>query len=636
MNHRLGIPGGTEARVSPGLLVRHGGWTLLGAIPLPSALAWLHSQLQLQAGSGSLAAGISAALRGMIPVLAGALVLMRALARDGLAETCLGLPREHCALPAAVARRIAWLVAPLMGASAFFSVWEGGAYSGSLGRIALMLGMFVLGEGLWTAAGEWRMSVRRAAGRDPAGGGQSRLPGLLAAALPMALVFLAGAGYCNAAGELGRRLVTTLLAGAGLWLLGGLLVQAVRMRQSQLQQRLERSSDHRQLLAELGSHVSQVLRLVQAGLVTALAVLAFSLWDDMLPIGRLLDGWHVWMSAGALASGDGALVAPWVTGRHVLLAAGIVALTLIASRNLPGLIQILLPASLPLDRGGRYAVTFVGRYLAVLVGLVQAAAILGFAWDRVQWLVAGLTVGLGFGLQEVFANLVSGIIILLERPVRVGDLVSVNSVTGTVTRMALRATTITDADRREWIIPNKKFITDDVMNWTLSDTVTRAVYPVAVAHGSDPAAVREILLAEARKTERILEFPEPSVQMTRICGTALEFELRVFLPSGAVAGAVQNDLLLRVERALSAAGIEIGLPAEGRVPTHGRGAPHDGRGQTRPSPSSGSGQENGNPAREAGIVPLRELVRRVAGRPLRAPDGAESLPEVVFVERRSA
>jgi potassium efflux system protein len=202
----------------------------------------------------------------------------------------------------------------------------------------------------------------------------------------------------------------------------------------------------------------------------------------------------------------------------------------------------------------------VAKYLVVLTGLVQAAVLLGFAWARVQWLVAGLTVGLGFGLQEVFANLVSGLIILMERPVRVGDYVSVNNVTGTVTKMALRATTIQDADRREWIVPNKKFITDDVMNWTLSDTVSRAVFPIGVMHGSDTVLVQEILLAQAQANAQILDYPEPSVVMARIGGASLDFELRVFLPSRGVYTQVQNDLLVKIERALREAGIELELP----------------------------------------------------------------------------
>ena len=109
------------------------------------------------------------------------------------------------------------------------------------------------------------------------------------------------------------------------------------------------------------------------------------------------------------------------------------------------------------------------RYLVGVFGLLFAFQVVGFSWGSVQWLAAGLTVGLGFGLQEIFANLISGLIILIERPVRVGDIVTVNGTTGTVCSMQLRATTIRDRDECELIVPNKKFITEDVMNWTLSD-----------------------------------------------------------------------------------------------------------------------------------------------------------------------
>ena len=109
-------------------------------------------------------------------------------------------------------------------------------------------------------------------------------------------------------------------------------------------------------------------------------------------------------------------------------------------------------------------------------------------------MVAAVGLGLGFGLQEIFANFVSGIIILFERPIRVGDVVTVGGIEGRVTQLRMRATTIQDWDRRELLIPNKEFITGSVVNWTLSDPVTRLILPVGIAYGSDTARARKLLV----------------------------------------------------------------------------------------------------------------------------------------------
>src|SRR5690606_41859731 len=116
-------------------------------------------------------------------------------------------------------------------------------------------------------------------------------------------------------------------------------------------------------------------------------------------------------------------------------------------------------------------------------GFVATLGALGVSWDKLQWLVAALSVGIGFGIQEIFASFISGLIILFERPVRIGDVVTIGNLSGTVSRIRIRATTITDVDRKEIIVPNKTFVTEHLINWSLSDTVTRVTVKVAVANG---------------------------------------------------------------------------------------------------------------------------------------------------------
>ena len=123
-----------------------------------------------------------------------------------------------------------------------------------------------------------------------------------------------------------------------------------------------------------------------------------------------------------------------------------------------------------------------------------ASDLLGIGWSDVQWLVAALGVGLGFGLQEIVANFVSGLIVLAERPIRIGDVVTVGDVSGTVARIRARATMVVDFDNKEVLIPNKSFITDRVINWTLSNQTTRLLLKISVPTGADIALAQRVIL----------------------------------------------------------------------------------------------------------------------------------------------
>lgn len=154
---------------------------------------------------------------------------------------------------------------------------------------------------------------------------------------------------------------------------------------------------------------------------------------------------------------------------------------------------------------------------------------LGVSWDKLQWLAAALSVGLGFGLQEIFGNFVSGLIILFERPVRIGDTVTIGTFSGTVSKIRIRATTITDFDRKEVIIPNKAFVTERLINWSLSDTVTRVVIRLGVAYGSDLDKVKEVLLKAASEHPKVMHDPAPAVFFTTFGASTLDHELRLYV-----------------------------------------------------------------------------------------------------------
>ncbi|MFZ5837055.1 MAG: mechanosensitive ion channel domain-containing protein, partial [Pseudomonadota bacterium] len=181
--------------------------------------------------------------------------------------------------------------------------------------------------------------------------------------------------------------------------------------------------------------------------------------------------------------------------------------------------------------GTGYTITTLLRYVILMLGITIAFTTIGVEWERLQWLIAAIGVGLGFGLQEIFANFISGLILLFERPIRIGDTVTINELSGTVSKIQTRSTTIIDWDNKEIVVPNKVFITDKLINWSLTDSVTRVVIPVGVAYGSDIDLVEDLLYRAVADTPLVLSVPAPQVYFLKFGDSSLEFELRLYINS---------------------------------------------------------------------------------------------------------
>src|SRR5690606_24322272 len=208
------------------------------------------------------------------------------------------------------------------------------------------------------------------------------------------------------------------------------------------------------------------------GLFAGLAAVLWWVWADLITVFSYLDTvtlYEFTSGAGATAS-----LRP-ISLLDLLGALLIIALTLVLTRNLPGLLDMAILSRLNLAQGSAYATTTLLSYVIVGVGLVTTLSTLGDGLGKLHWLVAALSVGIGSVMQEFFANFITGLIILFERPVRIGDLVTIGDVTGTVRRIHNRATHIVDGDRKEVIVPNKTYVTSQLINWKLPDTITRVV-----------------------------------------------------------------------------------------------------------------------------------------------------------------
>ena len=249
-----------------------------------------------------------------------------------------------------------------------------------------------------------------------------------------------------------------------------------------------------------------------------------------------------------------------VSIRDFLVFIAIVLLTFFAARNLPNAFEMLFLEELPVDRSARFASKALFSYAIVILGTVLALRTLSINWTSIQWLVTALTFGLAFGLQEIFANFVAGIILMFERPMRIGDLITVDEFTGVVTRIRTRATTIVNWDRKEYIIPNKDFITGRLINWTLSDAINRIQFTVGIAYGSDVAKAKKIIFDICREHPSIVDDPATSITFEEFADSSLNLVVRTFLGEVDSRLGVIDNLHSRINSEFSAAGIEIAFP----------------------------------------------------------------------------
>jgi len=293
----------------------------------------------------------------------------------------------------------------------------------------------------------------------------------------------------------------------------------------------------------------QTRKLLNMTLTVLFAIGLWFIWADVLPALGYFDRVALWTDAD-----------DFVSIADVAIGITITALTIFAARNIPGLLEMIALQRLPLEPAVRFAITTVVRYAITIIGIVLAFGAIGIGWSKVQWLAAAITVGLGFGLQEIFANFVSGLIILFEQPIRVGDIVTVGDVTGVVSRIRIRATTITDYDRKEYIVPNKEFVTGRMLNWTLSDNISRVTVQVGVAYGSDTEKARQLLAQVAADNPNVLEDPAPLVTFEGFGDSTLNLFLRAYLPSLDNRLAVITELHTAIDEQFKKAGIEIAFP----------------------------------------------------------------------------
>jgi len=546
------------------------GWTLAAALPGPVTLLLLGELLQSVGTSGKYSDSLGRACVTLaVPFFALQLLRWTAIER--------GLGHAHFRWMQArreALRRIlpvaAAVVLPMYFVSSLAFTRNLDLPNDVQARLAIVIACLAVAVATWRLLDAGRVWVIRGVEAEP-----STLRKLLRFATPAASLAVAGLafmGYVYTAGILMQALLATFTLTVGITIATGLLGRWFLLGERRLAwSRIEEQraaaaagSDGGEAIPEPEADVTleqvnaQTRRLLRALRLT-LAALGFAwVWSDILPAFARLDEISLWHMTTTGADGTAA-VEP-VTLMAVLLGVATLMLTAIAARNLPGLIEVGLQSYTRVDAASRYAVTSILRYAIVITGVVAGLGLLGLRWSQLQWMAAALTVGLGFGLQEIFANFVSGLILLFERPFRVGDIITVGDLSGRVTRIRTRATTILDFDNKEIVVPNKSFITGQLVNWTLTDTTTRVVIKVGVAYGTESGRVHALLRQAAREHPLVLAEPEPQSWFLAFGASSLDFELRVFVSTIVDRLPVMDALHTRITELFDEHGIEIAFP----------------------------------------------------------------------------
>ncbi len=558
------------------------GLTLVVAAPLPLLLATTGWQLLVTAQGSDLSHAVGFSL---IRVALNLYILR------GLRMMCIsrGLAAAHFRWPESSVKRLrveldrlTWIFVPMMLFVLLAIALNPVETGGTLARLGLLVLSVALAWFLYAVFHSQR-GVLAHLRLSHAAGVLFRAYPLwfpLLSAFPLVPAALALAGYIYSASTLSNLLLHTL------WIIAGLVIlHAFALRWLQVVHRrltYEAAMERRRAVlaarqtgeSEAGGEESDALQfeepevdlvalsdasreLVKFTVITIALVGLYLIWSPLMPALRIFDDVILWYQTATV---DGENKRLPITLANLGLALVYIMGMMVLVKRLPAMLEIILLQRLDLSSGSRYTVTTLSTYAIVAVGFLLAINTLGAQWSQLQWLVAALSVGIGFGLQEIVANFISGLILLFERPIRVGDIVTVGDTDGVVTKIRIRATTIRNWDRKELIVPNKEFITGRLLNWCLSDSITRAVIEVGVAYGTDVDRAFALMKEAAEEQEHVLDDPAPILSFEGFGDNALTLNLRVYIDSIDYRLSTITALHKAINHKFEQAGIVIAFP----------------------------------------------------------------------------
>lgn len=223
-------------------------------------------------------------------------------------------------------------------------------------------------------------------------------------------------------------------------------------------------------------------------------------------------------------------------------------------------LSVRLARKMKLTLGMTYALKKILHYVIVTLGILLAIQCVGLNLGSLAVIFGFISVGIGFGLQNITSNFISGIILLIERPVSVDDFVSIEGQIGRVKKISMRSTDILTLDNISIIVPNSKFIENSVTNWSYGDPRIRLHCPVGVAYGSDIPKVKEVLMSVAQAHKDVLAKPEPEVRFVQFGSSSLDFDLLVWIDEPEKQFLLHSQINYAIDAAFREAGITIPFP----------------------------------------------------------------------------
>lgn len=567
-------------------------WSILVALPLPVLWAALGFGLQ-HAWPYPIAVAFGDGITATLPLL-WAFMISAAFARpNGLFVVHFRWPQRRVARATRYYSLTIGLIVPLIMLLIAFANMEDRQFYASLGRLCFIL--------ICGALSIVTVSLKRAGiplYLDKEGNGDNlvnRVLWNLMIAIPLAAALASTIGYLATAQALLARLETSV----AIWFLllviyhiirRWMLIQRrriafdrARQRRADMLANRARNEEEKEAgaanaepdvdepIIDLDAISAQSLRLVRSILTLLALVSVIVLWSEIHSAFGFLENIRLWDVSTTV---QGVESMQPITLGSVFIAILVLIITTQLVRNMPALLELALLQHLSLTPGTGYAITTLTKYVLMLVGGLIGFSMIGIEWSKLQWLVAALGVGLGFGLQEIFANFISGLIILFEKPIRIGDTVTIRDLTGSITRINTRATTIVDWDRKEIIVPNKAFITEQFVNWSLSDSVTRVVLTIPAPAHVNSEQVTTVLRQACERCSYVLDMPAPEVFLVDLQQGIQLFELRIHAAEMGHRMPLRHELHQLILKGFAEHGIEMPFPPfQVRMETLGKKAP---------------------------------------------------------------
>lgn len=485
---------------------------------------------------------------------------------NGLAYRHFGMPQASNEIFQRIIRQSVWIIGLLLVSSIFSQVEIIGFTNDVIGQVmtivALALCTFVVRPLLDRGIQEYE----NAQTEDGTKRNTSlfRLLRLMLFIAPLTLIALIILGYYYTAVYLIDHIIKSYLI-ALVWVFGryfayrSLTISSRRMAYRRLQNKREKIREQAQSIEQGGveqrdkpeekikiSTVNQQIFRV-ADLVAWVVLFAslYAIWSDLVSIANYLNTVILWEQVETTSQGT---IVESVTLLNILRSILYLTLTYVLVKNIAGILEVTFFSRIKLSKGTPHTIIAILTYTIIILGSIFAFSAIGISWSKLQWVFTALSVGLGFGVREIFGSFVSGAILLLERPIRVGDKVTVGNFKGIITKIRLRSTTLIDEDNMEVVLPNQAFVTDRFINWTLNNTITRIQIVMKINSGADLLLVRQLLLQAASEAEKVMKEEEPSVNLTQFGDGWVEHELNVYVAELDDRSATRNFLYQRIDQ----------------------------------------------------------------------------------------